>query len=388
MRRRHDARPCLYIAALVAALTPLLGCGEPARASAATGARDARDARPADAAAQLPAAAASGPEAAPPRVRMVATGGTISNRRGGRLTAQELVRALPGVERYVRPEFEQFANTSSASLTLAQWLELARRLNTLYRSDPDLAGLVVTSGTDTLEELAWFLHLTVRDPRPVVVTGAMRTPDQAAPDGEANLLAAFRVAADPDARGRGVLVVLNDEIHTARDVTKSDAQRLHTFVERAGGRLGVVDQDRVIFSRSIATRHTVASEFDVFAIDALPRVDVLLVYQGADGDLVKAAVDLGARGIVLATAGAGAMSGTQRDGVRYALEQGRPVVFTTRAGAGRVPAQRPSGAGAGPASTPRIGGEDHTPVKARVLLMLAIAAGLPADDLQRVFTEY
>jgi L-asparaginase len=328
-----------------------------------------------------PAPAAVTPEqAALPRVRLVATGGTISNRRGGRLTSADLVAETPGLSTHVRAEHEQFANTSSSALTLAQWLDLSRRLNTLFRDDADLAGIVVTSGTDTLEELAWFLHLTVRDERPVVVTGAMRTPSAVAPDGQANLLAAFRVAGDPAARGRGTLVVLNDEINSARDVTKSDALRLHTFVSRSVGVLGVVDSDRVVFRRRIDSRHTAQSEFDVFRIDALPRVDVLLVYQGASGDLIRAAVDLGARGIVLATAGAGAMSGTQMDGFRYALDQGRAVVTTTRAGAGRIEPRR-GGAWA-------IGGEEHTPVKARVLLMLALASGAGPEDVQRMFSEY
>lgn len=318
--------------------------------------------------------------AALPRVRLVATGGTISNRRGGRLTAEALVAETPELSNHVRAEHEQFANTASASLTLVQWLELSRRLNTLLRDEADLAGIVVTSGTDTLEELAWFLHLTVRDPRPVVVTGAMRTPSAVAPDGQANLLAAFRVAADPSARGRGALVVLNDEINSARDVTKADALRLHTFQSRPAGTLGVVDSDRVVFRRRIDSRHTAQSEFDVFRIDALPRVDVLLVYQDASGDLIRAAVDLGAKGIVLATAGAGAMSGTQMDGVRYALEQGRAVVTTTRAGAGRIEPRRDGGWA--------VGGEEHTPVKARVLLMLALAAGAGPADVQRMFSEY
>lgn len=324
--------------------------------------------------------ASSQAQAPLPRVRLVATGGTISNRRGGRLTAEALVAETPDLSNHVRAEYEQFSNTSSASLTLTQWLELSRRLNTLFRDEADLAGIVVTSGTDTLEELAWFLHLTVRDARPVVVTGAMRTPSAVSPDGQANLLAAFRVAGDPAARGRGTLVVLNDEINSARDVTKSDALRLHTFVSRPGGTLGVVDSDRVVFRRRIDARHTAQSEFDVFRIEALPRVDVLLVYQDAPGDLIRAAVDLGARGIVVATAGAGAMSGTQMDGFRYALEQGRAVVTTTRAGAGRI---QPRGGGGW-----AIGGEEHTPIKARVLLMLALASGAGPADVQRMFSEY
>jgi L-asparaginase len=337
-------------------------------------------------AAGIPAAAVPVPiTAAPaqtplPRVRLIATGGTISNRQGARLTAEELVADTPGLSAYVRAEHEQFANTSSSYLTLGQWLDLSRRVNTLFRDDADLAGIVVTSGTDTLEELAWFLHLTVRDDRPVVVTGAMRTPSAVSPDGQANLLAAFRVAGDPAARGRGTLVVLNDEINSARDVTKSDALRLHTFVSRAAGPLGVVDADRVVFRRRIDSRHTARSEFDVFGIETLPRVDVLLVYQDAPGDLVRAAVDLGAKGLVIATAGAGAMSGTQMDGVRYALEQERAVAIATRTGAGRIPPQRERGW--------MLGAEEHAPVKARVLLMLALASGAGPADAQRIFSEY
>src|SRR5688500_15220556 len=260
-----------------------------------------------------------------PRVRLVATGGTISNRQGGRLTAEELVKSMPAVTRYATPEFEQFANVASSSMTLTQWLELSRRINTLFRDDAELAGVVVTSGTDTLEELAYFLNLTIRDERPVVVVGSMRNPSTLGYEGAANLLEGFRVAADPASRGRGTLVVLNDEINAAREVTKTDALRLHTFQTRGYGILGVVDSDRVVYYRRVERRHTASSEFDVFAIKELPRVDVLLVYQGAPGDLIRAAVDAGAKGIVMATAGAGALSGTQGDGLQYAASKNVPV---------------------------------------------------------------
>lgn len=351
--------------------------------SCATAAQQPSTARPpAPQAAQAPAAAE---QVAPaPRVRLVATGGTISNRQGGRLTAEELVTSIPALSRYATPEFEQFSNAASSSLTLQQWLDLARRINTLYRTDAALAGIVVTSGTDTLEELAYFLNLTVRDERPVAVVGSMRNPSTLGYEGAANLLEGFRVAADPASRGRGALVVLNDEINAARDVTKTDALRLHTFAARGAGALGVVDSDQVVFRRRIDSRHTTESEFDVFAIPALPRVDILLVYQDASGDLIRAAVDLGARGIVLASAGAGATSGTQGEGIAYALSQGRTVVTTTRAGAGRIQPRRDTRRATGG----RVAGEDHTPVKARVLLMLALASGHDTADVQRVFSEY
>ncbi len=282
-----------------------------------------------------------------PRVRLVATGGTISNRAGGRLTADELLKSMPNLDRYVRAEAEQFANTSSSALTLEQWVQLARRINELYRSDGDLAGVVVTSGTDTLEELAYFLDLTVIDARPVVVVGSMRNPSTLGYEGAANLLEGFRVAAEPASKNKGVLVVMNDEINSAREVTKTDALRLQTFQSRIYGVLGVVDSDRVVYYRDVVKRHTAKSEFDLAGVTSLPRVDILMVYQGATGDLIKAAVDSGAKGIVIATAGAGATAPGQSEGFQYAASKGVFLVNATRTGSGRIAASR----GAVPAGT-------------------------------------
>lgn len=335
-----------------------------------------------------------------PRVRLLATGGTISNKTGGRLTAEELVKSMPGLERYAQAEYEQFTNLASSQLTLDQWLGLARRVNELNATDRGLAGFVVTSGTDTLEELAYFLNLTARTDKPVVVVGSMRNPSTLGYEGAANLLEAFRVAASPDARGKGVLVVLNDEINAAREVTKTDALRLGTFQSRPYGVLGVVDADRVVFYRSGVKRHTATSEFDIAQVTRLPRVDVIMTYQGADGDLIKSAVDNGAKGIVLATAGAGATSGTQQEGINYALKKGVVVATTTRTGSGRIAPPQGRGGRGGPPNpdnpnplTPeeqrrRIAGEDLAPVKARVLLMLALSKTSDPVEIQRMFSEY
>lgn len=320
-----------------------------------------------------------------PRVHLFATGGTISNRQGGRLTVEDLIASVPDLGRYVRAEGEQFSNTSSAALTLDQWLDLARRINERFRSDADLAGVVVTSGTDTLEELAYFLHLTVRDERPVAVVGSMRNPSTLGYEGAANLEDGFRVAADPASRGLGTLVVLNDEIHSAREATKTDALRLDTFTSRAYGVLGVADQDRVVYYRRPVKRHSAQSEFDVAAITALPRVDVILAYQGASGDLIRAAVDAGAKGIVVAGAGAGATSGTQGEAIRYALDKGVFVVSSTRTGSGRVAGGRGGREGA---AAYRLAGDDLQPLKARVLLMLALAATNDPAEVRRILGEY
>lgn len=347
----------------------------------------------------LPVAAA----AQAPRVRLIATGGTISARAGARLTAEDLVKLIPGVEKHATIETEQFANVSSGQLTLDHWLRLGRRINELFAADKALAGVVVTSGTDTLEETAYFLHLVVRSDRPVALVGAMRNPNTIGYEGPANLLQGFRVAAEPASRGKGVLVVLNDEINGAREATKSDALRLHTFRSRPAGVLGVVDADRVVYYRESVKRHTAKSEFDVASIEKLPRVDVIMAYQEAPGDLIKAAVDNGARGIVIAGVGAGGTSGTQREGITYATDKGVFVVTGTRTGSGRVAPRR----GPPPASTSEerqrtpeelerlkrsqayeIAAEDLAPIKARILLMLALTKTTNRDEIQRMFSEY
>jgi len=318
---------------------------------------------------------------------------------------------LPGVDRHARVEFEQFTNTASASLSLDQWLALAKRLNAIFAEEPNLAGVVVTSGTDTLEETAYFLDLTVRSEKPVVVVGSMRNPSTLGYEGAANLLEGVRVAADPQSRGKGTLVVLNDEINAAREVTKTDARRLQTFQTRGYGLLGVVDADRVVYYRAPVKRHMHTSEFDVSKITTLPRVDIAMVYQGATGDVIKAMVDQGAKGIVIASAGAGATSGTQGEGIRYAIEKGVFVVTSTRTGSGRIVGRgaSPDGAradggeatqGAAPSAAGgqrgdfatgarfRVAGEDLAPVKARILLMLALTATQDQAEIQRMFTEY
>lgn len=323
-----------------------------------------------------------------PRIRLIATGGTISVGAAGRLTAPELLASIPLVHRFAQPEPEQFSNTTSTALTLRDWLDLARRLNDLFRDDPGLSGAVVSTGTDTLEETAYFLNLTVRTDRPVVVVGSMRNASTHDYDGPANLLAAFRVAADPEARGRGVLVVMNDEINTARDVTKTDSASLDTFQARSDGALGTVDGDRIHFHHGVTKRHTASSEFDISRIQELPRVDIVLVYQDASGDLIRALVDRGARGVVVAAAGAGSTSGTQNEGLAYAESKGVVVAISTRTGSGpisppgRLAVQYPG------RTAPRVSAGDLAPLKARVLLMLALTVTSDTAEIQRMFGEY
>lgn len=335
---------------------------------------------------------------AAPRVRLIATGGTISNSGTGRLTAGDLVQLVPNVSTFAKVEAEQFSNVASAELTIDQWSTLSKRINALFVSESDLAGIVVTAGTDTLEELAYFLHLTVHSDRPVVVVGAMRGPGAPGFEGPANLIQGVQVAASPESRAKGVLVVLNNEINSAREVTKSDAHLVDAFDSHRYGLLGVVDTDRVVYFRSVSKRHTARSEFSSDGTQ-LPRVDVILTYQEAPGDLIKAAVDQGAKGIVIASAGAGTLTRSQTQAVTAATGKGVVVVISTRTGGGRISAGQPreqpwidvkdlTQAETTQRQRRVIAAEDLSPVKARVLLMLALGKTADVVEIQRMFTEY
>jgi L-asparaginase len=221
----------------------------------------------------------------------------------------------------------------------------------------------------------------------------MRPPDAPGYDGAANLLDAVRVAAAPASRNRGVVVVINGEIHAARDVRKTHAQRLDSFDSGRNGVLGVVDGDRIEYYRRPVRRHTRRTEFDVAGLDRLPRVVLLTSYVGASGDLIRAARDLGADGMVIAAAGAGATTPAQADAIEDVIADGAVVVIATRTGGGRVPGRlRRVGARDGPADSHapprRVSGESLSPVKARVLLMLALTRTRDGGEVQRMFTMY
>jgi L-asparaginase len=326
-----------------------------------------------------------------PAVQVIATGGTISNLGdSSRLTGEQLVSALPGLDSVARVSVEQFSNVSSGSVTTAQWVELARRINGLFQARPELQGVVVTHGTDTLEETAYFLDLTVGGCHPVVVTGAMRNPTMVAPDGPANLNNAVRVAASRDAAGRGTLVLLNDEIFAARDVAKTNTTRLDAFTAPGRGPVGVTDPDGVVFSAAAPRRACGgAPPFDVGARADLPRVDVVYSHVGADSVMIDAAVAAGARGLVVATVGRGGSTPAQSRALRRAVERGVIVVQSSRTGSGRV--GRPDAEEVArwtPGRGASIGAEDLNPQKARVLLMLALARSSDPKAVAESFRRF
>ena len=315
-----------------------------------------------------------------PRVRVIATGGTIASRPGAQqLTGDALVEAVPALGDVARIEVEEFSRIGSSAMTPDHWRRLSLRIRELYRSDPGLAGVVVTHGTDSMEETAFFLHLTVSDPRPVVLTGSMRSATAVSADGPANLLAAVRVASESRSSGRGTLVVLNDVVHGARDVRKTDNNRVQTFVSREWGALGVVDLDGVVYRRAPEEGRLGALGQILADVDTLPLVPIVADFAGTDGSAVRGWVDRGASGLVVQAFGGGRTSPGMTAALEEASQAGLVVVRASRVAEGRVlPDEARVADGV-------LTAEDLPPHKARVLLMLALTEPRTPAEIQALF---
>lgn len=308
-----------------------------------------------------------------PRVRLLATGGTIAGGSAGRLSASQLAQAVPELATVASVAVEDFDNIGSSRMTPEIQLKLARRVVEVLNADADLAGVVITHGTDTLEETAFFLDLLVASERPVVFTAAQRPPREPDSDGPRNLLNAVRVAVAPVAKGMGVLVTLNGEVHAAREVRKTHAAALEAFRSPDGGPVGYVDGRRVIFHRKPLRRLTLSVE------SVEPRVDLLTLAAGSDGRLVDAAVASGAQGLVLEVFGRGNVPPAVVEAVKRAREKRVVVVYTSRTRGGRVEVDEES------RRLGVVGGEDLDGLKARILLIAALGKTRDPAVLQSYF---
>ena len=333
--------------------------------------------------------------AARPVVHVLATGGSISGlgphrldytlypELGRRLSVEEMLARIPEANQVAEVKAENLLRVGSSSIGPAEWLQLAGRIDALLSGARPAQGVVITHGTATLEETGYFLHLTAKSDRPIVLTGAMRPPSALGTDADLNLLDAIRLAACPDAAGRGVLTVLNSEIQSARDVTKTNAFRVNTFGSRDFGCLGYVDADgQVLFYRNVTRLHTSATPFDVRGRQTLPRVDIVYAYAGADGVLIDALCERGTDGIVLTGFGGGTFPRAFEEAGERAVRAGIPVVLATRSTAGRV-VMTPKKAAAG-----FIVSDDLMPQKARILLMLALGITRERQAIQEMFYRY
>jgi L-asparaginase len=314
-----------------------------------------------------------------PLVKVVATGGTIANTPSGRLHAGEVADAIPALKKVARLEVEEVIRVGSSSITVENWLTLARRINEILAKEPEVKGVVVTHGSNTVEETGYFLSLTVKSEKPVVLTAAQRQFTTLSSDSPKNFLQAVRVAVSDEAKGKGALVVANDVINAARDVTKNISYRVETYNSRDLGALGFVDEDQVTFYRAPARK---VAGFDVSTLQRLPRVDIIYTYAGADGALIEAAVNQKAEGIVIAGFPTGSGTPAMDEAVKRVAEKGIAVVMTNRGGMGRVTDTRAKEA------RPLIWGDNLTPPKARILLMLELTATRDRAELQRIFQTY
>ena len=325
--------------------------------------------------------------AALPNIRVVAMGGTIAGAaasstdttgyRAGATGVDDLLARLPELDAIARVDGEQFAQIDSSDLTSDLLLGLSRRISEIL-SDEAVDGVVITHGTDTLEETAYFLHLTVRSTKPIVVVGSMRPATALSADGPMNVFGAVTVAASPAAIGQGVLVVMNDEIHTARDVTKSSSLRVSSF-ESPHGPLGAVIAGAPVFYRSVSRPHTVASEFSLSGVDSLPSSAIVYAHSGLDARFIKGLAGYD----VIVHAGFG--NGTVATRVIDALAAtGALVIRATRTGSGQVTA---IGASADAANS-WVTVDDQNPQRAALLGALALTVTTDSAELQRIFLTY
>jgi L-asparaginase len=327
-----------------------------------------------------------------PRVIILATGGTIAGSAdsaieagytSGRVSVDAMIAAIPGMAAIARVDGEQVANVGSQDMTVAIMIDLARRIGALL-DDAAIDGVVVTHGTDTMEETAYFLNLTVKSRKPVVMTGAMRPFTAVSADGPLNLFNAVAVAADPQAAGRGVLVVMNDRIHGAHSLTKSNTTSVETFISPINGLIGTVNYGQTEYFRRPSRRHTHGSAFSLAGVTALPRVDIIYACIDMPADLIDCCVQRGAKGIVIAGDGNGNMNAATIDRAARAAKQGIVIARSSRVPTGKVGRNveiDDDGLGF-------IASDELNPAKARILLMLALLKIRALDTLQRLFYQY
>src|SRR5712675_764965 len=270
---------------------------------------------------------------AKPNIVILATGGTIAGAAAsgtqsaytsGAVTIDAMLKAVPGIEKLANIKGEQISNVGSQDMSFDILLKVAKRINELT-STSAVDGIVVTHGTDTMEESAFFLNLTAKTDKPVVMVGSMRPSTAVSADGPLNLYNAVGVAADPNARGRGVMVVMNDWIHGAHSLTKTSTTAVQTFMSPVRGLVGVASYGKNDFYGTPPWKHTTQTEFDISNVKALPRVDIIYAYEDMVPDLINASVASGAKGIVIAGVGNGNMNKVSVDAAANAVKKGLVV---------------------------------------------------------------
>lgn len=327
-----------------------------------------------------------------PNIVVLATGGTIAGAASsdvqagytsGQVGVEQLLAAVPQAKKLANLRGEQIANIGSQDMNDSVWIKLATRVNALL-AQPDVSGIVITHGTDTIEETAYFLNLVVKSAKPVVLTGSMRPSTALSADGPLNFYNAVGVASSPQAAGRGVLVVLNDWIHGAGSITKTSTTAVQTFLSPISGLIGTVSYGQPEFYRGPVGKNTTTSEFSVDNNTVLPRVDIIMASENMDGAMINAAVAAGAKGIVIAGVGNGNMTAAAVTALAAQAKKGIVCVRSSRVTTGNV------------GRNVEIDDDRYgfvaslglNPQKARVLLRLALTKTSDLKVIQRYFDEY
>jgi L-asparaginase len=330
--------------------------------------------------------------AAQPTISVLGTGGTIAGAAPsstqlsgytiGEVVVQNLLDAVPALKSIANMTGTQVFNVGSGYLTKGEWLKLANAVQSEVDKD-SVTGVVITHGTDTLEETAYFLNLVVSTKKSVVLVGAMRPSTAISADGPLNLLNAAKVAVAPESAGRGVLLVMNDEIHAARDVTKTNTTNVATFKSPNFGPIGYIEGGKVRYYREPFGRHTFQSRFNIRKISDLPRVDILYSHVDDDGTLAAASLKAGAQGVVHAGTGNGTVHINAFEVLADASRRGIPVIRTSRVGTGSVVPSQKIWTEAG-----FIEGGTLNPQKARILLQVALTQTKDKEEIRKIFSEY
>lgn len=330
---------------------------------------------------------------AKPKVKILATGGTIAGAqtstseagyKSGSFSVDDLIKAVPTMTNFAELSGEQVANIGSQTMNHEVWLKLAKRVNEVLAGDTD--GVVITHGTDTMEETAYFLSLVVKSDKPVILVGSMRPATAISADGPANLYNAVALAANPRAAGKGPLVVLNDTFQYGRETQKTHTTHLDTFKSPNRGVAGVMNVGKAYFYDPLTTKHTTHSQFSVdnLTADKLPYVEIVYSYANFGGDTINDIVKRGAKGIVLAGVGDGNTTDAALEALKKAAQSGVAVVRSSRVGSGIVDRNveiKDDDMGF-------IAAMELNPQKARILLMLGLTQTQDPKQLQELFYEY
>jgi L-asparaginase len=327
-----------------------------------------------------------------PNITILATGGTIAGAaasgttagyKSGAVTIDAMVSAVPGLPDVAVIKGEQISNVGSQDMSFDILLKVAKRINELAKSN-DVQGIVITHGTDTLEESAFFLNLTVKTDKPVVMVGSMRPSTAVSADGPLNLFNAVAVASDPQSKGRGVLVVMDDAIHAAHSMTKTSTTAVETFQSPLRGLAGTTLYGKQDYYATPPWKHTTQSQFDISSVTEVPRVEIIYAYLDMPGDVIDAAVARGAKGIVIAGVGNGNMTKAAVDAAAEAVKKGVVVVRSSRVPTGTVGRN----VELDDDKLGFIASDELNPQKARILLTLALANNTPKDQIQALYRTY